>query len=125
MHIALVDYNSDAPHATWLSAAAGWYQTTVIQVANVREWNKSHCLNIGIRRCLTRYVMILDADILLAADYLHEAVAELSRDPLQVVMNQILDLAQPDSILPQEFTDSDLLAAKMIGRWPSGAGKVS
>ena len=112
VQVVLVDYNSIATHAAWLATAARTYQATVIQVANVHEWNKPHCLNVAIRRCVTRYVMILDADIVLASDYLQEAISELTRDPLQVVMNQILDLPEQARNLPPEFTDADLAGAR-------------
>jgi len=111
IQISIVDYASDPEHASWLSAAAVRHDAVVVRVTDAREWNKPHCLNVGIRRASTRYLAVLDADIVLASDYLEEAIAELERDPLQVVLNQILDLAERDN-LPADFTDADLIAAK-------------
>jgi glycosyltransferase involved in cell wall biosynthesis len=112
VRLVIVDYNSDAPYADWLATIAAKHHAALIRVADVSEWNKSHCLNIAIRRCTTRYLMVLDADVLLASNYLQRAIDELARDPLQVVMSQILDLPETERDFPPEFDDADLVSAR-------------
>ena len=62
-------------------------------------WSRSRCLNIGLRRTGTKYVMTSDADIILSPHYLADAVATLQAHPLSVVCSPMLDL-------PRESTEA-------------------
>jgi glycosyltransferase involved in cell wall biosynthesis len=90
----VVDYDSDAEYVSELQAMCAQGGARYRRVDGQPRWNKSHCLNVALRECNTRYFMVVDNDILLAPNYLSEALRELQRDPLQVIYNQMLDLSE-------------------------------
>lgn len=115
IHVLVVDYGSDPGSLARLrqvTAAAG---AECVAVGGVGTWNRSHCLNVGIRRVRTRYLMVSDVDILLSPAYLAEAVSRLEQDPLAMVLSPCLHL--PESLAP-------LLEAAAAGGEPVDTGTL-
>jgi glycosyltransferase involved in cell wall biosynthesis len=63
-------------------------------------WNKPKALNIGIRATDERlpFLMVLDADIILAPDFFHAVLAEFERHPLSLAMCRISDLPSTSTV---------------------------
>jgi glycosyltransferase involved in cell wall biosynthesis len=92
--ITVVDYGSQKPCLDQAKKVCAKYDADLICAAGANEWNRSHCLNIGIRSALTKFTMTSDADIVFACDYISKAIAALKRLPLQVMYGPMLDLPE-------------------------------
>lgn len=74
-------------------------------------WSKPLALNTGIRATdpAVPFVMTMDADMILAEDFLETVLSELSVDPQRIVLCQSSDLRE-DCVLP---ADTDELRAQL------------
>lgn len=97
--ILVVDYGSDLPGAIdQLSSTCRDYNAIYIRVEGSQHWCKSHCLNIGIRRATSKYVLISDVDIMFTQDYIADAVALVRVDTVGVVYSVCRDLQETDAL---------------------------
>lgn len=85
IRILVVDYGSEPEQLERLRAITEPLGAEVLPIGDRAVWNKAHCLNLGIRRVSTKFVMTLDVDVILGSNYLAEALAALDRDPLTAV----------------------------------------
>lgn len=106
LDVLVVDYGSDplqrAAARAMVDAAGGHF----VSVDGVTGWNKAHCLNVGLRRITTPFVMVSDVDVLLSPGYLAQALSLLAREPLGMVL-------APCVHLPQSLTDELMAAAEL------------
>ena len=126
----IIDYGSNPDQLERLRMIARDFGAECQEVKG-GAWNKSHCLNIGLRRVETPYLMVFDVDNILADNYLTEAVSRMQRDPLLVVYSVCSWL--PDSCTPELESAAaagrpvDTAALKPLGRLrilPYGTGVV-
>lgn len=92
VHIVLVDYGSGREHARCLAATCSRFEATYVRVDDGGVWSRSHCLNIGIRHCDTRMLLVSDVDMVFSENYLADAVRALEADPLAFVCSTMWDL---------------------------------
>jgi hypothetical protein len=90
----VVDYGSDEPAARRLSEVCARLGADVVRVDTTGPWSRGRCLNVGLRRVTTRYVMTSDADVVLSRHYLADAVALIRSDPLAIACSAMLDLPE-------------------------------
>ncbi len=93
----LVDYGSDNELISKLKKLCEEFDTEYVRVNNVPVWNRSHCLNIGIKKTSTKYVLVSDTDIIFKDNYISEAINELKKNPYQVVVSEMIDLTKEAS----------------------------
>ncbi len=118
--IIIVDYGNERETRKQLELLSQSFDCIHVKVDNIVEWNRSHCLNIGIKTARTPFVMLADADMIFAPNYLDVVISQLKFNPLGYIVSSMLDLpegAQP--ILENcavEQTAPDLIALKAISR---------
>ncbi len=96
IEIILVDYGSDISFVEKFKKLCNRFDADYIRVDNVNVWNRSHALNIGIKKCNTKYVLCSDVDIIFEKNYFYECLKELQRDSMQIVWRDMLDLFERD-----------------------------
>lgn len=90
----VIDYGSVPEHALHTRALCEEFAATYVRLPRTPVWSRARCMNEGLRRVRTPFVMTSDADILLSPGYLKEAVRVLRRRPLSVVCSPMLDLPE-------------------------------
>lgn len=88
----VVDYGSEPDAARAAAKLCRRYGAERIRVDGTGVWSRGRCLNVGIRRVRTTFLMTSDADIVLSPRYLADAVRALRRRPLSVVCSPMFDL---------------------------------
>lgn len=81
INIILVDYGSDEQYRKSFEDLCRTFDARGIWTGRIKEvWNKSKCLNIGLRRINTKYFIVADVDVVFEANYLETCVelAEMS-----------------------------------------------
>lgn len=93
----IIDYGSDPEDLTRLREIVKDFGVECHESPG-GPWRRGHCLNLGLRRVESTYVLVSDVDVILAENFLAETVAQLERDPLTVVFGQMYWL--PESEMP-------------------------
>lgn len=107
----VVDYGSEPADARATVDLCRRYGAEYLRVDGAAVWSRGRCLNVGIRRAETTFLMTSDADIVLSPGYLADAVRMLRSEPLSVVCAPMLDL-------PEETTRTAKRAARTDGALP-------
>jgi glycosyltransferase involved in cell wall biosynthesis len=94
VRILVVDYGSEAESAQRAERICGEHRADYLRVDDVPVWSRSRCLNVGIRRAETKFVMTSDVDIVFSPRYLSDSVGVLTTSPLSVVCSAMLDLPE-------------------------------
>lgn len=92
--IIIVDYGSKKKYLSKLKRLCKKYNAEPIIVGKDLPWNRSHCLNIGIKRAKTKYLMASDTDIIFRKDYFLKSIKEISKKPFSIILSQCLDLQE-------------------------------
>ena len=111
IHTLVVDWGSEPACARFIERACRRHGATYLAVDDVDVWSRARCLNVGLRRAETTFLMTSDADILLSPDYLADALRLLRREPLSVVCSPMLDL-------PEESTEAARRSAEEDAPFP-------
>lgn len=123
--ILVVDYGNPQDIADWLDKTVEQYQGRVIHTKPIKgQWNKPHCMNVGMRQIDTKFMLSSDVDIMFAPNYLSTAIKLLKADPFQVILSTSLDL--PEEATPQlEAVDQpvDIVALKQSAASRKGIGQ--
>ncbi len=90
----VVDYGSAPEPLAELRRICRDVAAECLVVEGVERWNRSHCLNVGIRRAGTEYLMVTDVDVILSPTYLQEAVSLLEQERIGMVLTPCLHLPQ-------------------------------
>lgn len=114
----VVDYGSAPSHAARTREACEEFGGRYVRVEGGPVWSRARCLNEGIRRATTTFLMTSDADILLSPGYLAEAIRLLRQRPLSVVCAPMLDL-------PPSSVEATRRAARLAGPLPLEAWRPS
>jgi hypothetical protein len=94
IEIMLVDYGSKETHKEEFERLVADYSLTGIWTGIEGPWNKSHCLNIALKRTNAEYVQVCDVDIIFAPDYFEVFTKEISLNPKQMLYCNMLDLEE-------------------------------
>lgn len=105
IRITVLDYGSEPKGAARTEATCREHNAEYLRIEDASVWSRSRCLNVGIRRATTKFLMTSDVDIVLSPTYLADAVHELTVSPLSVVCSPMLDL-------PEESVEVFLQAAE-------------
>ena len=92
--ITIIDYNSEATCSKNIKKISEEFKTAYIHVPNVETWSRSHCLNVGIRKSLTKYILISDVDLIFSNSYIEECVSKLKKYPMSLLVSKMLDLPE-------------------------------
>jgi predicted glycosyltransferase involved in capsule biosynthesis len=94
--IVIVDYGSRIKYFLELKSLCEKYNAEYIRVRRITNWSRSHCLNIGIKRAKTKYILVSDVDIIFENNYLSESVKELKKNPSRVIFSEVFDSLEGD-----------------------------
>jgi hypothetical protein len=94
IRIILVDYGSNQASARIAMRSCEEYEAQYVRVDDISVWSRARCLNIGIRRTQTKFLMVSDVDVVFSPQYLSDAVQVLADSPLSVVSSAMMDLAE-------------------------------
>jgi hypothetical protein len=97
VRILVIDYGSDPTDAAAVAERCDEYGAEYLHVDGVDRWSRGRCLNIGIRRVTTKYLITSDADILFSRTYIANAIEALRAAPFSVICAPMLDLPE-DSV---------------------------
>jgi predicted glycosyltransferase involved in capsule biosynthesis len=81
--VVMVDYGSKPEFVNKYKLVCKKYNVEYIREENAGDWNRSRCLNIGIKNIDTKYILISDADIIFAKNYISEAIRTLEENHYQ------------------------------------------
>ncbi len=74
--IVLIDYDSEEEFSKEYSFFCKKEKIKYILAKKAPIWNRSHAYNIGIKEANSKFVFILDADIILSKNYIKKAIDE-------------------------------------------------
>jgi hypothetical protein len=115
LRIVVVDYTSEPPTGRRLRELCGLHEADYVRVDDAPRWSRSRCLNVGVRRTTTKFLMTSDVDVLLSPDYLADAIGTLRAAPLSVVCSAMLDLPERSAGSMQRIAETG--AALDLARW--------
>lgn len=110
--ITIVDYDSKEKMIQKFKDICKKYNVKFIRVEKKPIWNRAHCLNIGIKRAKTKYVLTSDVDIIYEKNYITEAVKALQKNPFQVILCQCMDSPAKMVISDKTLKEYDNLRKK-------------
>lgn len=90
----VVDYGSSPESRARLRDITDSLGVECLEAGRQPEWNRSHCLNIGLRRIGTKFVIVSDVDVMFAPNYVAHTVALLTRNPLTAAYSPALHLPE-------------------------------
>lgn len=90
----VVDYGSDPDHAGRTRQICDQFEADYVRVDDDGPWSRARCLNIGIRRAETKFLMTSDVDMVFSPSYASDAMRVLEAEPLSIVCAPMLDLPQ-------------------------------
>jgi len=94
VRVLVVDYGSEPSSQALIMSLCGQHDAEYLRVDEAPVWSRARCLNIGIRRASTTFLMTSDADIMLSRRYLADAIRALEASPLSVLCSSMLDLPE-------------------------------
>lgn len=94
VHPVVVDYGSDTANARRTADACRDHDAEYLRVEAGGAWSRSRCLNVGIRRATTKFLLTSDVDMVFSSRYLADAVEALGESPFSVLGAPMLDLPE-------------------------------
>ncbi|MDD5193685.1 MAG: galactosyltransferase-related protein [Candidatus Nanoarchaeia archaeon] len=94
--ILVVDYGSQIKHFLKLKRLCERYNAEYIRVRRISCWNRAHCLNIGIKKSNTKYILLSDVDIVFEKNYISEGIKELKKNPSQIIFSEVFESKEED-----------------------------
>jgi hypothetical protein len=92
IEIILVDYGSKKNYLPEFNKLCKEYNVNGVWTGTNAEWNRSNCLNIGIRKAKGKYILSSDVDLVFEKNYIATCVKELNKEPKIAVYCKMLDL---------------------------------
>jgi len=115
--IILVDYGSEENYIKGFQDLCQEFCVEYIRVEDIKVWNRSHALNIGIKKCNTKYVLCSDVDDIFEKNYISECIKEIQRDFEQIIFSTMFMLAEEDVLENTDTVSSySLLKKKSLPR---------
>jgi glycosyltransferase involved in cell wall biosynthesis len=94
IRVVVIDYGSEPETAEEVERLCGEGSVEYVHVGGVSAWSRSRCLNVGLRRAATKFLLSSDVDILFSPHYVADAVDTLRLSPLSYVCSAMLDLPE-------------------------------
>ncbi|MBM3247537.1 glycosyltransferase [Candidatus Pacearchaeota archaeon] len=98
--ILLVDYGSKSEFKKTYKKLCKKYQAEYLRINNVNQWNRSNCLNLGIKKANTKYLLVSDTDIIFEQNYLKEAIEKIKENSYSIVYSK-KNLSKEGDITPK------------------------
>lgn len=121
--ILIVDYGSDEEFIPKLKEVAKEYDAEYLRVDNVKEWNRSKCMNIALKKVNTKYLLISDVDIVFEKRYIEEAVNAVKENIFRAVYAK-MKLTNPGDVTDEtdvlKSFNSILAKARTGSTYPFG-----
>jgi hypothetical protein len=92
--ILVVDYGSSESDLEIIRSFCAEFNAELLETHKTGDWNRAHCLNIGIKRTTTKILLTTDTDIIFSKNYLSVLVDTLKNTPLSVIFSRCLDLKE-------------------------------
>ncbi|MBD3253180.1 glycosyltransferase [Candidatus Pacearchaeota archaeon] len=92
--VILVDYGSKKENFVKLKNFLKKNKISYIRVKNVKFWNRSHALNIGIKRSRSKYILVSDIDMIFEKNYISECVREMKKNIYQILYTDMIDCSK-------------------------------
>jgi GT2 family glycosyltransferase len=100
--ISVVDYGSSPACSVRIQAVCERFGADYVRVEGPEKWSRSRCLNHGLRRVRTKFVLFSDVDIVFSPGYVEAAVQTLKRRPRSVVCAPMHDLPESTTEVTRE-----------------------
>lgn len=94
--IIIIDYGSKEEYVQKIKELCSKYSAQYIRENNSLIWNRPKCINIGIKKANTKYVVISDIDIIFENNYIKEAVSKMKENIYQAVYSKMFDARKED-----------------------------
>ena len=92
INILVIDYGSSEADLEITRHFCAEFNAELIETHKTGDWNKAHCLNIGIKRTTTKFLLSADTDIIFSKNYVSVLIDTLKSNPLSVIFSKCLDL---------------------------------
>jgi hypothetical protein len=115
IRVAVIDYGSESRSAARTAQLSRQYGAEYLRIDDVSVWSRSRCLNIGIRRVRTKFLMASDVDIVLSPTYLADAIRALTLSPLSIICSPMLDLPEASAAAFRRMAETE--EAPSVGTW--------
>jgi glycosyl transferase family 2 len=115
IRVAVIDYGSESRWAARTAELCRQHGAEYLRIHDVSVWSRSRCLNIGIRRVRTKFLMTSDVDIVLSPTYLADAVRALTVSPLSIICSPMLDLPEASAASFRRMAETE--EALSVGTW--------
>jgi predicted glycosyltransferase involved in capsule biosynthesis len=92
--ILVIDYGSDEKCSLIIKDLCSEYNAEYFKVNDAGQWNRPSCLNIGIVKAQTKYVLLSDVDIVFEKNYVKEAILQIQKNIYQVVYAENKDTSE-------------------------------
>jgi glycosyltransferase involved in cell wall biosynthesis len=97
LRVMVVDYGSSPEQLTGTREICQRHGAEHVAVDGASVWSRSRCMNVGLRRSQTKYLLASDADIVFSPGYVADACERMRAAPLAVVCSRMFDLPE-DSV---------------------------
>ncbi|MFT6779334.1 MAG: putative glycosyltransferase involved in capsule biosynthesis [Paraglaciecola sp.] len=115
INILVVDYGSIESDLTMIRKFCAQFDAKLLETNKDGDWNRAHCLNIGIKRVNTKYLLTTDTDIIFSDNYISELIETLKQDPLSVIFSKCLDLKESaNKFLIANFESNQAIDSKEL-----------
>ena len=99
--LLVVDYGSDTEYAGGLRAVCEHFDARYLRLDGPEVWSRGRCLNAGLRRTDSKFVLFSDTDLLFSRGYLEGAIDLLRSSPLSLVGAPMRDLPEDSATVCQ------------------------
>jgi hypothetical protein len=115
IRVAVIDYGSESRWAARTAELCRQHGAEYVRVDDVSIWSRARCLNVGIRRARTKFLMTSDVDIVLSSTYLADAVRALTVSPFSLICSPMLDLPEASAAAFRRMAETE--EALPVGPW--------
>jgi hypothetical protein len=125
IEIILVDYGSKDIYFEEFSRLCNSFGVKGIWTKTRKVWNRSRCLNIGIKNSASDYILVADVDTIFEKNYISSCFDEILKNEKQAIYCRMLDTAEGDINSEINLDKYDLLKEKSIYRFDDNIYGVS
>ncbi len=123
IEIILVDYGSEEKYKEYFDSLCQKFNIHGIWIGVDKVWNKSNCLNIGIKNSSSEYLLNSDVDIVFSRDYISSCIKIIKENERQALYCKMLDSHKDDITAEIHVSDVPILKEKCFYRDRGGGFK--
>ena len=99
VQVTLLDYGSTPSNLKNYRNLAEKFKGRLLEYKNpTRNWNKSKCLNLGIAHSGSKFLMVLDADMILQKGFIELSLKTIREQPYSIINSQVYDMKKDDKV---------------------------